>query len=144
MSKIKANWDRVCLYQQVSLINNIFEGASIQSICSKMHLEHPHIRINPMTGQSVLVSPHRYQRLRPWWDQVEPEHSTDVPEFDASNPLCLGAVRISGEVAITTRLLLHFGFNQHTIIISYSCSLLSLSAIPSTKQRTFSTTIFRP
>lgn len=59
-------------------------------------LEHAHTRLNPMTGQSVLVCPHRM--LRPWSGQVEPEQPTFVPEFDASNPLCPGAVRSNGEV----------------------------------------------
>lgn len=61
-----------------------------------IEIEHPHTRLNPMTGQSVLVCPHRM--LRPWSGQVEPEQPTNVPEFDATNPLCPGTVRSNGEV----------------------------------------------
>jgi UDPglucose--hexose-1-phosphate uridylyltransferase len=33
--------------------------------------DHPHRRYNPLTGEYVLVSPHRTKRPWPWQGQVE-------------------------------------------------------------------------
>lgn len=55
-----------------------------------------------MTGQYVLVCPHRM--LRPWSGQVEAPQHEQVPEFDASNPLCPGVVRANGQVSGATRI----------------------------------------
>lgn len=55
----------------------------------------PHRRLNLLTGEWVLVSPHRTQR--PWQGQVErrpPEHR---PEFDPGCYLCPGNERVGGE-----------------------------------------------
>lgn len=57
--------------------------------------EHQHTRLNPLTGQWVLVCPHRM--LRPWSGQVEPAALDHIPAFDAANPLCPGAVRSNGQ-----------------------------------------------
>lgn len=54
----------------------------------------PHRRLNPLTGEWVLVSPHRMQR--PWQGQVEsppPEHR---PAYDPSCYLCPGNARAGG------------------------------------------------
>lgn len=48
-----------------------------------------------MTGQWILVSPHRMKR--PWSGQQESVNEENVPEFDPKNPLCPGAVRGNGE-----------------------------------------------
>lgn len=34
---------------------------------------------------------------RPWGGQQEPSQSINIPEFDASNPLCPGVLRPNGE-----------------------------------------------
>ncbi|GAB4572096.1 MAG: galactose-1-phosphate uridylyltransferase [Anaerolineae bacterium] len=56
--------------------------------------EHPHRRLNQLTGEWVLVSPHRTKR--PWKGQVEkapPEHR---PTYDPDCYLCPGNKRAGG------------------------------------------------
>ena len=53
-----------------------------------------HARLNPLTGEWVLVSPHRLQR--PWQGQVdEPEVHSDT-DYDADCYLCPGNGRANG------------------------------------------------
>jgi UDPglucose--hexose-1-phosphate uridylyltransferase len=55
----------------------------------------PHRRHNPLTGEWVLVSPHRTQR--PWQGQVETTAPADRPAYDPACYLCPGNVRANGE-----------------------------------------------
>ena len=48
--------------------------------------EHPHRRLNILTGEWVLVSPHRTKR--PWQGQVEKQTGVVEPEYDPSCYLC--------------------------------------------------------
>jgi UDPglucose--hexose-1-phosphate uridylyltransferase len=57
--------------------------------------EHPHRRLNPLTGEWALVSPHR--ALRPWQGQVEELPPDTRPAFDPTCYLCPGNVRANGE-----------------------------------------------
>jgi UDPglucose--hexose-1-phosphate uridylyltransferase len=55
---------------------------------------HPHRRLNPLTREWVLVSPHRTQR--PWQGQVEAVAAEHQPAFDPNCYLCPGNARAGG------------------------------------------------
>src|SRR5205085_4578174 len=54
----------------------------------------PHRRLNLLTGEWILVSPHRTQR--PWQGQVEKLPGTTVPSYDPSCYMCPGNQRAVG------------------------------------------------
>jgi UDPglucose--hexose-1-phosphate uridylyltransferase len=56
--------------------------------------EEPHRRLNPLTNEWVLVSPHRAGR--PWQGQVEKIASKHEPEYDPTCYLCPGNPRVGG------------------------------------------------
>lgn len=56
---------------------------------------HPHRRIDPLTGEAVLVSPHRTRR--PWQGRQETPAARARPRYDPDCYLCPGNVRANGE-----------------------------------------------
>jgi UDPglucose--hexose-1-phosphate uridylyltransferase len=56
--------------------------------------EFPHRRYNPLTGEYVLVSPHRMKR--PWQGQVEKISGDNRPAYDPTCYLCPGNERAGG------------------------------------------------
>ena len=59
-----------------------------------MNFDRPHRRLNQLTGQWVLVSPHRAKR--PWLGQVEKIPAEKLPEYDPTCYLCPGNTRAGG------------------------------------------------
>jgi UDPglucose--hexose-1-phosphate uridylyltransferase len=55
---------------------------------------HPHRRLNLLTGEWVLVSPHR--TARPWQGQIEKPVATATPAYDPSCYMCPGNTRANG------------------------------------------------
>ena len=58
--------------------------------------DYSHKRFNILTGEWVLVSPHRSKR--PWQGQEEAVSNIKRPSYDASCYLCAGNTRINGAV----------------------------------------------
>jgi UDPglucose--hexose-1-phosphate uridylyltransferase len=59
-----------------------------------MMFDSPHRRLNPLTGEWVLVSPHRAKR--PWLGQVERAQPDKLPPYDPTCYLCPGNERAGG------------------------------------------------
>lgn len=56
----------------------------------------PHTRLNLLTGERILVSPHRSKR--PWQGQVEELSKDERPAYDPSCYLCPGNKRADGSI----------------------------------------------
>ncbi|MEX1058616.1 MAG: galactose-1-phosphate uridylyltransferase, partial [Natronospirillum sp.] len=57
--------------------------------------DHPHRRYNPLTGETVLVSPHRNKR--PWDGMEETNHWVSAAAHDPNCYLCPGNERANGD-----------------------------------------------
>jgi UDPglucose--hexose-1-phosphate uridylyltransferase len=58
--------------------------------------EHSHTRLNILTGDWILVSPHRMKR--PWQGKVEELPKDDRPEYEPTCNLCPGNKRSDGSI----------------------------------------------
>jgi UDPglucose--hexose-1-phosphate uridylyltransferase len=56
--------------------------------------EDPHRRLNPLTNEWILVSPHR--ATRPWQGEVAQAQSATEPTYDPTCYLCPGNARVGG------------------------------------------------
>lgn len=61
-----------------------------------MNFQLPHRRLNPLTREWVLVSPHRAKR--PWLGQVEKVNEEQLPAYDPTCYLCPSNSRVGGGV----------------------------------------------
>ena len=61
----------------------------------KLSNNNPHRRFNLLTGEWILVSPHRAKR--PWQGKSEPIIHQDQPEHDPNCYLCPGNKRKNGQ-----------------------------------------------
>src|SRR5512135_1746581 len=59
-----------------------------------MFFDNPHRRLNLLTGEWVLVSPHRAKR--PWLGQVEKPPLENLPQYDPTCYLCPRNERAGG------------------------------------------------
>lgn len=62
---------------------------------TKEYNAHPHRRYNILTGEWILISPHRMKR--PWQGKLENVATEEHPSYDADCFLCPGNVRASGD-----------------------------------------------
>jgi UDPglucose--hexose-1-phosphate uridylyltransferase len=78
----------------ITAVNPSGRGDAVGPAASEVPLEEPHRRLNPLTGEWVLVSAHRTQR--PWQGRQESPETEERPAHDPDCYLCPGNVRANG------------------------------------------------
>ena len=86
--------------------------------------ESPHKRFNPLTGEWILVSPHRTKR--PWQGEENDPDAYNLPEHDDSCYLCPGNTRACGET--------NPDYEDVFVFTNDFSALLSLEATPQERE----------
>lgn len=83
------------LWAKIGIREYVNHGTPVDEPQEKQQVDIPsHARKNILTGEWVLVSPHRTRR--PWQGQTELTADSDEPPYDASCYLCPGNDRANG------------------------------------------------
>jgi UDPglucose--hexose-1-phosphate uridylyltransferase len=92
---VAKQYERVTKICPEIYLPQIVDGAGPASWMSDFPLNSvSHRRLNPLTGEWVLVSPQRL--MRPWQGQTDEPPTGDLPSYDPSCYLCPGNVRAGG------------------------------------------------
>lgn len=76
--------------------NQVVTSRTGNTVSTVPQTEHPHRRHNPLTGEWVLVAPHRTQR--PWLGAQEAPAPEGHPQYDSNCYLCPGNTRAGGHI----------------------------------------------
>src|SRR5271166_3859596 len=84
---------RSTLLPNISAHRKMQRGRNLKLTSLKL-TEDPHRRLNVLTNEWMLVSPHR--ATRPWQGEVAPLQTAPEPSYDPDCYLCPGNIRFGG------------------------------------------------